>query len=149
MFEAGCEYLSFGLESGSDKVLKLMRKGIKTEWASEVLRLTHKNKILASVNILIGFPGEEEEDFQDTLTFLDRNKTYLTSVSTGATLGIGKGSYLYQFPEKYDVKLNDDGSVNYHPELGWTTLDGRNTQPIRNDRLNRLKQFLKENNIKH
>lgn len=147
MAKAGCHYLSFGLESGSNKVLKLMRKGIRAESAEVVLRDTHAAGIIANVNILVGFPGEEEEDFQDTIDFLERNKLYINGVSPGGTLGIGVGSHIHKKPAKYNVKLNDDSSIFYDEKLGWVTEDGRNTEPVRYERLRRLREFLYSNEM--
>ncbi len=147
MAKAGCHYLSFGLESGSNKVLKLMRKGIRAESAAQVLKDTYEAGIIANVNILVGFPGEEEEDFQDTLDFLEQNKKYIKGVSPGGTLGIGVGSHIHRRPQKYNIKLNNDDSIFYDDTLGWVTEDGRNTEPVRFERLERLKKFLFANDM--
>ena len=149
MKDAGCTFLAFGLESGSDKVLHLMRKGIRAKQAAEVLKNAHEVGINANINILIGFPGEDEEDFQQTLQFIEHTKGYLNFISTGATLGIGPGSHLWTKPEKYGVKTNPDNSIHYDEMFGWTTTDGLNNNFVRHDRLERLKNYLETTGVEY
>ena len=45
--------------------------------ASEVIRNTHKSGIKVVTNFMFGFPGEEEDDFEQTLEFIERNKDHI------------------------------------------------------------------------
>ena len=61
------------LQSGSDKILKLMRRRYKRELYVERIQ---KIKSLMphcciGVDVIVGFPGETEEDFLDTYNFID------------------------------------------------------------------------------
>jgi anaerobic magnesium-protoporphyrin IX monomethyl ester cyclase len=65
--QSGCVSLSMGAESGSDRVLKLLNKGIKTRDTLEVNRKLAKYKFLTRFNIMIGMPGETREEMRQTL----------------------------------------------------------------------------------
>lgn len=66
---AGCRYIRFGVESGSPKMLKLMKKGITTERALETFRLARKVGIRTQAFFLFGIPGETWETVKETIEF--------------------------------------------------------------------------------
>lgn len=126
-----------------------MRKGTDKKTMSRVIKDSHSFGIKVSVNVLVGFPGEEEEDFQQTIDFIEAHKDYIDQVNTGATLGIGVGSELHTSPHQFDIRTNQDGSIFYEPGGSWASTDGRNTHKVRSQRLDRLKEFLCAENIRH
>jgi len=80
MKNAGCKIISYGIESGSQKMLDIMRKGITVEQASKAINLTRKTGIIASVSFMMGFPEETKEDLEKTIKFCIDNDIYLTSM---------------------------------------------------------------------
>ena len=67
MKKAGCYQIQYGFESGSEQVLKYMRKGITPEQIRNAVRLTAKAGIEVSALFVIGFPEETEEDIEKTI----------------------------------------------------------------------------------
>lgn len=70
--ERMCKHFHIPLQSGSNKILRLMKRRYKRELYSE---LCHKVKSTIKdagigVDVIVGFPGETEEDFNDTYEFL-------------------------------------------------------------------------------
>jgi len=74
MKKAGCRYIRFGVESGSPRMLKLMKKGITTEKAMEAFRLARKVGIRTQAFFLFGLPGETEETVRETIEFAKKIK---------------------------------------------------------------------------
>ena len=72
MRRAGCWGCFFGVESGDDRILKLMRKGHDLADAYEGLAVARANGLFAHVNMIAGYPGETEESFRNTLDFVVR-----------------------------------------------------------------------------
>ncbi|MDD5571322.1 MAG: radical SAM protein [Bacteroidales bacterium] len=65
---SGCKYISYGIESGSNKVLNdIIKKETTIEQAERILKLTRKVGIGIIANYMFGLPGETEEDMKLTL----------------------------------------------------------------------------------
>jgi len=63
-------WISLGLESGSDRILRKMSKGIDTRIIREGVREARNSDIRVIGSFIIGYPGEEQEDFQATLDLM-------------------------------------------------------------------------------
>jgi threonylcarbamoyladenosine tRNA methylthiotransferase MtaB len=61
------------LQSGSDRILKLMRRRYKREVFASRIEMIRKRIPLAGIgaDVIVGFPGESEDDFADTYRFLE------------------------------------------------------------------------------
>ena len=66
MKQAGCVQIDFGVESGSDKTLKTMKKKATADEARAAFALMHRMKMRACATFILGFPGETEEDMEET-----------------------------------------------------------------------------------
>lgn len=76
--ESGCTDIAIGIESASQKVLKLINKGIDLTEAKNYIRLLKKYGIGARLLLIMGLPGEDEHIYDEMLTFI--NETEPTSV---------------------------------------------------------------------
>ena len=67
-----CEHLHLPVQSGSDGVLRRMRRGYtRQEYMGRISRLRERRPDVAlSTDIIVGFPGESEAEFDDTLEIL-------------------------------------------------------------------------------
>ncbi len=67
--EAVCEHIHFPLQSGSDRVLRLMRRSYRSarylDWLERIR--TAIPGVSVTTDIIVGFPGESEDDFAQTL----------------------------------------------------------------------------------
>jgi len=69
--ESGCVYLFFGVESPDDDVLKFIRKGQNRRMIDEGIETVSKGNIPTLYSLIIGLPGETEEQMNRTLDFAD------------------------------------------------------------------------------
>jgi len=68
-----CKHIHFPLQSGSSKVLKDMKRGYSKEWflnRAEIIRQIPD--VAISTDIIVGFPGESEKDFKETLEVVEK-----------------------------------------------------------------------------
>lgn len=138
MSQAGCEHLIYGIESGSQRVLDLMRKKYRISDADNVIRATHEAGIRVTGNFMFGFPGETEEDFQMTLDFIKINAKYLDRVYPSRTYcAIEEPSYLASHLLKFNIKLKPPN------HLYWESIDGKNTYPVRLERCEEFSSLAK------
>jgi len=72
MKESGCYLLSYGGESGSEKVLKEINKGIKPEQIIYSAKQTLKYNILPQYSFMVGLPSETREDINQTIKVIDQ-----------------------------------------------------------------------------
>ncbi len=69
---SGCVRLDMGVESGSERVLRDIEKGICPEDVEEVNRKLKANNIEPWFNVMSGFPQEKEEDLYHTVELMTR-----------------------------------------------------------------------------
>ena len=64
-----CDWVHLPVQSGSDRILKLMRRGHKrSDYLERIERVKNSSRRLAlTSDIIVGFPGETDEDFQQTV----------------------------------------------------------------------------------
>ncbi len=78
---AGCKGIFFGLESGSDRMLSTMNKGITSKQMSDFIKRLHSSGILPAPSLIVGTPGERKEDLDATIRFLVDHRRYFDFVN--------------------------------------------------------------------
>jgi anaerobic magnesium-protoporphyrin IX monomethyl ester cyclase len=69
MAEAGCVWIGYGIESGSQKMLDAMNKKATVEQAREAIANTRKAGIYPNTTFIFGYPGESLGTIQETVNF--------------------------------------------------------------------------------
>ena len=113
MAESGAGTLLIGVESGSAKVREHMKKGYTDEDLHYSLEQIFKNNIKVRFLMIIGYPTETEEDFQQTLDFFNRYAEYgrqglVEEVNLGLTLNLLPNTPLYDNAEKFGLDTTKD-----------------------------------------
>ena len=70
-----CKHIHFPLQSGSTKILRAMKRGYSKEWFLDRCELIRQIPDVAiSTDIIVGFPGETEDDFKETIEVVEKVK---------------------------------------------------------------------------
>jgi anaerobic magnesium-protoporphyrin IX monomethyl ester cyclase len=70
--KAGCNEVSYGIESGCQKILDAVKKKTSTEQNEKAIKMAKEAGIFVAVTALIGYPGETKENVKETLDLLRR-----------------------------------------------------------------------------
>ncbi|MGM5483016.1 MAG: B12-binding domain-containing radical SAM protein [Nanobdellota archaeon] len=103
----GLKSVAWGVESGSQRMLSLMRKGTNPGDMAQVLKASKKAGIINTVYLMSGFPGETREDFEKTIDFLKENEQFIDLVSP-SHFGLQKETYVYNNPEKFGISIRHE-----------------------------------------
>ena len=72
MYEAGCRNILYGIESGNQQSLDVLKKNIKVDIQEKAVEWTHKAKITMLCSYILCLPGETEEMTQNTIKYAKR-----------------------------------------------------------------------------
>lgn len=102
LVKSGCKMLLFGLESGSDRVLSRMDKGIDADTIGRVLATSHRAGIANFVSCIFGFPTETRDEARETIRLIQRNRKYILSV-TSQNYQLERNTKVYRNPKGYNI----------------------------------------------
>ncbi|MDD5145721.1 MAG: radical SAM protein [Candidatus Pacebacteria bacterium] len=109
----GCHQLEFGLESGSQKILDILKKNVKVENVERNLKMVKAAGLSIKGLFMVGSPGETEETLKETEDFIKRVGITRLSVASFTPL---PGSEVYSKAKEYGL-FDDD----------WRKMNLRNT----------------------
>lgn len=102
---AGCRLLIVGYESGSDEILKTIKKGVDTDQMRAFTRDAKKARLMIHGDFIIGLPGETKETADKTLQFIKELKPNLLQVAVATPL---PGTEFYDWVKKNGFMLVDN-----------------------------------------
>ncbi|MCB0837090.1 MAG: radical SAM protein, partial [Bacteroidetes bacterium] len=99
--EAGCFRVWIGAESGSQKIIDLMDRRVDVNQVRDMIKLSRQKGIQAGTFIMLGYPGETEEDIEETIHHLKVSNPDYFTITVAYPI---KGTDLYQ--EVESIQLN-------------------------------------------
>lgn len=104
-----CNHFHLSLQSGCDKTLQRMNRKYTTEEFREIVNLLREKipEVALTTDIIVGFPGETEEEFKQTYTFLKEiqfSKMHIFKYSKR------KGTPAANYPEQVEESQKDERS---------------------------------------
>lgn len=115
---AGMRRVSFGLESGSQRLLDMMKKGATVEENSRFIRDAHAAGLSIRCTMFSGFPGETAEDLELTASFLQKHVEQIDRIRFN-DFSIHEGSAMYD-----EIVAN----TNLYPEIKVVSYDNQNAR---------------------
>ncbi|MBI5534385.1 MAG: radical SAM protein [Deltaproteobacteria bacterium] len=108
MRAVGCVNLTWGVDAGSDRLQRTMQKGIRLDEAEGILRAAHGAGIRNTLNLIVGLPGEREEDRVQTRAFLHRVRPVCSDYQIHAFRFLHTAT-LFRHPSRFGLVARDQG----------------------------------------
>jgi len=139
----GCVTVNYGIESGSEKMLKIMDKNATVEENINALKWTHEAGLGTIIQLVLGMPGETDDTIRETIEFLKKVAPYqawwdnrppseLLSINYAQAL---PGTPLYEYArehgfigksvdeeEKYLIRISDTDAYKEDHFINYTGL---------------------------
>jgi len=133
MKKAGCIEIPIGIESGSEKILKLLNKGITLDDIRRAAKILHKNKMLFYGMVIIGLPGETKETIKETLKFIKEIDPFYTQFCFATPF---PNTEIYKYYKERNLLLTEDWSkytpISNYPVIRTEELTAEDLINLRN-----------------
>jgi radical SAM superfamily enzyme YgiQ (UPF0313 family) len=103
LFKSGLRSAAFGIESGSDRILELMRKGCDRATMTAVNRSFHDAGVATEWMTFTDHPDETLEEALATVRWIEEEQGYVDLFIVGQ-FGLERGSHIAQDPARYGVR---------------------------------------------
>ncbi len=105
MKKAGFIHLSLGVESGSQKMLDFMKKGVRVEQIYNALKICDKVGIAGRANLMVGTPTETKETIEETRKLIKKAQPAFIYLSATTPT---PGTELYEYCKEHDMLASDN-----------------------------------------
>lgn len=129
MKDAGCAQVEYGFESGSQRVLDLMDKRTNVERNLAVAQMTKESGLRFQGNFIVGYPGETEEDFKKTVSFIKKARPNTVSLNLFMPL---PGTEIYKKLKaegKLHLNIDDVGNIEM-PQVNYADMSSDTFQKL-------------------
>jgi anaerobic magnesium-protoporphyrin IX monomethyl ester cyclase len=120
--DSGAVCLSFGMESGNQRILDLIDKGTKLEYMSEAMKNFAAAGVAVQIMAFTGFPTETANEAQETRAFLRENANYWSTGGLGEFLLTGT-AIIARNPEKFGIRILETRDADIARAISYT-VDG-------------------------
>lgn len=124
IYDSGCRFMMWGMESANQRVLDLMDKGTVKADVEELLHAAADVGLYNHVFIFFGFPTETREEAIETLQFLHDNRGVIHEVLRG-TFGLDRGSPIFDNPKAFSItKMKPVGGYPHTDQFNYKVSTG-------------------------
>lgn len=118
MVKSGCVCISFGMESGNQRVLDLIDKGTKVDYMAETMKNFASAGVAVQLMAFTDFPTETPAEKKETFDFVEINKEYWSTGGMGTFLLTGT-AMIAKNPEKFGIKLLETKDVDVERAIAY------------------------------
>jgi radical SAM superfamily enzyme YgiQ (UPF0313 family) len=120
MYDAGCRFVAFGIESGNEQILKRIKKGITKEMVRKAVKTAKHVGMKTWGYFLLGLPDDTEETMMDTIEFsesldLDLPVFHAAYIYPGTEMGEELNIDWLNFVVKEELTQPSIHNYGFHP----------------------------------
>ena len=134
-YQAGLRMVMWGIESGNQRIMELINKGVDFNQRFESLKKADKEGIWNLAFVFFGFPTETIDEAFDTIKTITNPKCYIDSY-VQSRFDLGKYSKIAQNPKKYGIKKilkkNSELTTHFDYKMESTTKIKPTTNKLEN-----------------
>jgi hypothetical protein len=150
LHQAGFVALRFGVDAFSENTLRLQKKGYTTATVCQNLKDCWESGIYTEVNWVIGVPGESDQDIEEGIELIIKNKPYIGRLANINPLILVTGGVYWIEPEQHNIQFRGIKEELYrtHPRAipahKWYSTDPYIDEKVRKRRFERIVLALHE-----
>jgi radical SAM superfamily enzyme YgiQ (UPF0313 family) len=148
--EANFVALRFGVDAFSENTLRLQMKGYTVEMISQNLKDCWEAGIFTEVNWVIGVPGETEDDVEEGIDLILKNRKYIGRLANINPLILVNGGVYWIDPDAHNIRFREPKEQLYAkypralPADSWYSVDPYIDAQVRKERFERIVLALHE-----
>jgi Radical SAM superfamily len=128
MAQAGCVCVSFGMESGNQRVLNLIDKGTKIPFMSETMKNFAASGIACQLMAFSGFPTETQEERTATHQFITDHAEYWSAGGLGQFQLTGT-AIVARHPERFGITILETRNADIGRNVAYRSDSGESSRP--------------------
>ena len=131
LYDGGLRSVSWGVESGCQRILDLMKKGTNIHDVPTVLQESHQAGIQNILFTMFAFPTETKEEYQTTLEFLEKNKEHIDLICT-SIFGLQRGAKAFESPQDFGIiEVKEKTRTILEGTIAYVTKEGIGNEEAR------------------
>ena len=131
MKAAGCSYVLFGVESGSQEILNTIKKGITVDDVRKGVKITTEAGIGVFASFILGLPGESPETARQSVAFAKELRSEYGAKYGFHLLSPLPGTELYEKAEEYGLRILTRNWARYDANEPITETATMSTEAVR------------------
>jgi anaerobic magnesium-protoporphyrin IX monomethyl ester cyclase len=129
MAAAGCVCVSFGMESGNQRVLDLIDKGTRVSCMADTMKNFGQTRVAVQLMAFKGFPSETLDEANETRNFIRTNKDLWSNGGLGDFVLTG-AAIIAQKPRQFGLTLLETKNVDIERMVNYREESGANSKPV-------------------
>mgnify|MGYP001613034196 FL=1 len=115
MYESGCRQVTYGIETGSQKILDIIEKQTTVEENMNAVIVAKEAGLKVRAQMIVGLPGETQETVEETAEFIRRAPADSFGMHIFVPL---PGCQIWYDPDRYDFPINKETMFEYYHTIG-------------------------------
>jgi len=115
MHESGCRMVTYGIESGSQKILDIIEKQTTVEENMNAIKIAKAAGIKVRAQMIVGLPGETSETVEETANFIKEAPADSFGMHIFVPL---PGCQIWNDPDRFNFPIDKETTFDYYHTIG-------------------------------